>query len=127
MQKMIKYHLVLWSNGLIYTTAGHTSKGEENIEGPAWAPLLDNYMLTNSKLKDWDNMLETTIADEYGRISEYSSSDDPDGIKFDHFFFATDETPSVIGKPVVEKSSFWVPIDSSGTKIQEKLKGLYIL
>ncbi|XP_065621926.1 vacuolar protein sorting-associated protein 41 homolog isoform X3 [Quercus suber] len=36
---------------------GHTSKGEENIEGPAWAPLLDNYMLTNSKLKDWDNML----------------------------------------------------------------------
>ncbi|KAK7823472.1 hypothetical protein CFP56_035430 [Quercus suber] len=54
---------------------GHTSKGEENIEGPAWAPLLDNYMLTNSKLKDWDNMLETTIADEYGRISEYSSSD----------------------------------------------------
>nr|POE45189.1 hypothetical protein CFP56_25323 [Quercus suber] len=56
-------------------TKGHTSKGEENIEGPAWAPLLDNYMLTNSKLKDWDNMLETTIADEYGRISEYSSSD----------------------------------------------------
>nr|POE74338.1 rrp15-like protein [Quercus suber] len=54
---------------------GHTSKGEENREGPAWAPLLDNYMLTNSKLKDWDNVLETTVADEYGRISEDSSSD----------------------------------------------------
>lgn len=25
-------------------------------EGPAWAPLRDNYMLTNSKLKDWDKM-----------------------------------------------------------------------
>uniref|UniRef100_A0A7N2QXB1 RRP15-like protein n=1 Tax=Quercus lobata TaxID=97700 RepID=A0A7N2QXB1_QUELO len=54
---------------------GHTTKGEENREGPAWAPLLDNYVLTNSKLKDWDNMLETTVADENGRISEDSSSD----------------------------------------------------
>jgi len=23
---------------------------------PAWAPLRDNYMLTSSKLKDWDKM-----------------------------------------------------------------------
>ncbi|KAF3639110.1 putative potassium transporter 6-like [Capsicum annuum] len=25
-----------------------------NDEGPSWAPLRDNYMLTNPKLKDWD-------------------------------------------------------------------------
>ena len=35
---------------------GHTSKGKADGEGPAWAPLRDNYMLTNSKLKDWDKM-----------------------------------------------------------------------
>ncbi|BBG99873.1 hypothetical protein Prudu_009711 [Prunus dulcis] len=34
----------------------HTSKGPVDGEGPAWAPLQDNYMLTNSKLKDWDKM-----------------------------------------------------------------------
>jgi hypothetical protein len=40
---------------------GHTSKGEADGEGPAWAPLRDNYMLTNSKLKDWDKMLVRII------------------------------------------------------------------
>lgn len=40
---------------------GHTSKGEVDGEGPAWAPLRDNYMLTNSKLKDWDKMPVRTI------------------------------------------------------------------
>ncbi|XP_075646228.1 uncharacterized protein LOC142617322 [Castanea sativa] len=54
---------------------GHTSKGEVDGEGPAWAPLRDNYMLTNSKLKDWDKMPETTAADDFGRMSEDSSSD----------------------------------------------------
>ncbi|PNY13680.1 ABC transporter F family member 4-like protein [Trifolium pratense] len=29
-----------------------TSKGED--EQPSWAPLRDNYMLTNSRIKDWD-------------------------------------------------------------------------
>uniref|UniRef100_A0A2N9EJ29 RRP15-like protein n=1 Tax=Fagus sylvatica TaxID=28930 RepID=A0A2N9EJ29_FAGSY len=55
---------------------GHTSKGKADGEGPAWAPLRDNYMLTNSKLKDWDKMPETTVADDFGRMSEDSSSDD---------------------------------------------------
>ncbi|KNA17295.1 hypothetical protein SOVF_081400 [Spinacia oleracea] len=32
------------------------SKGEEDSVQPAWAPLRDTYMLTNSKLKDWDKM-----------------------------------------------------------------------
>ena len=34
---------------------GNTSD-PRNDEGPAWAPLRDNYMLTNPKLKDWDKM-----------------------------------------------------------------------
>lgn len=34
----------------------NTSGGAADAEGPAWAPLRDNYMLTNSKLKDWDKM-----------------------------------------------------------------------
>ena len=93
---------------------GHTSKGEVDGEGPAWAPLRDNYMLTNSKLKDWDKipvrtlfiytmlnvtlvegssspclyhhpsnpivssffcMQETAATDDFGRMSEDSSSD----------------------------------------------------
>ncbi|CAK7349158.1 unnamed protein product [Dovyalis caffra] len=34
------------------STKVHASSGE----GPSWAPLRDNYMLTNSKLKDWDKI-----------------------------------------------------------------------
>ena len=33
-----------------------SSSGQADDEGPAWAPLRDNYMLSNSKLKDWDKM-----------------------------------------------------------------------
>lgn len=48
-------------------------------EGPAWAPLRDNYMLTNSKLKDWDKMPETTLAaDNFGISAADSSSDEED-------------------------------------------------
>ncbi|XP_021733651.1 ribosomal RNA-processing protein 15-like [Chenopodium quinoa] len=37
------------------TTKGSSKDGEDNCQ-PAWAPLRDTYMLTNSKLKDWDKM-----------------------------------------------------------------------
>lgn len=37
-------------------TKASVSKGEEDSSQPAWAPLRDTYMLTNSKLKDWDKM-----------------------------------------------------------------------
>ncbi|KAL5865458.1 hypothetical protein ACOSQ3_002972 [Xanthoceras sorbifolium] len=59
--------------------SGRTS-GTTDEEGPAWAPLRDNYMLTNSKLKDWDKMSDTTIADDdFGRMSEEDgTSDDED-------------------------------------------------
>lgn len=38
------------------TTKASASKGEEGNGQPAWAPLRDTFMLTNSKLKDWDKM-----------------------------------------------------------------------
>ncbi|XWS31108.1 hypothetical protein CRYUN_Cryun23aG0049400 [Craigia yunnanensis] len=57
------------------SSKGNTSNAR-NDEGPAWAPLRDNYMLTNPKLKDWDKMGVSTIADDVGRMSEDSGSDD---------------------------------------------------
>ncbi|KAH7533531.1 uncharacterized protein LOC107416840 [Ziziphus jujuba] len=55
---------------------GQTSSGHVEGEGPAWGPLCDNYMLTSSKLKDWDKKPDTIVADELGKVSEDSSSDD---------------------------------------------------
>lgn len=46
-------------------------------EGPSWAPLRDNFMLTNSKLKNWDKMQDTTVTEDSG-MPTYSSSDDED-------------------------------------------------
>ncbi|PON33767.1 Rrp15p protein [Parasponia andersonii] len=54
------------------------SNGQVDVEAPAWAPLRDNYMLKNSKLKDWDKMPDTGVTDDVRRISEDSSSDDDD-------------------------------------------------
>ncbi|KAF2288993.1 hypothetical protein GH714_023542 [Hevea brasiliensis] len=54
----------------------HKSSGPVDSEGPSWAPLRDNYMLTNSKLKDWDKMPDKVVADDIGKISEDSGSDD---------------------------------------------------
>ncbi|GJY75938.1 hypothetical protein Tco_0481054 [Tanacetum coccineum] len=46
-------------------------------EGPAWAPLRDNYMLTTSKLKDWDKAAdEPEATDDFGRQEESSSDED---------------------------------------------------
>lgn len=46
-------------------------------EGPSWAPLRDNFMLTNSKLKNWDKMQDTNVTEDSG-MPTYSSSDDED-------------------------------------------------
>ncbi|XP_021631715.1 RRP15-like protein isoform X1 [Manihot esculenta] len=54
----------------------HKSSGPVDSEGPSWAPLRDNYMLTNSKLKDWDKMPDKVVADDFGKMSEDSDSDD---------------------------------------------------
>ncbi|KAL6539638.1 hypothetical protein OROHE_011409 [Orobanche hederae] len=53
-----------------------TSGGSVGGEGPAWAPLRDNYMLTNPKLKDWDKIQDTNTIDDFGRRSESDSDDD---------------------------------------------------
>ncbi|CAA2956538.1 RRP15 [Olea europaea subsp. europaea] len=53
-----------------------TSSSSVDGEGPAWAPLRDNYMLTNSKLKDWDKMQDTTTGDDFRRPSDSGSSSD---------------------------------------------------
>ncbi|KAL1555440.1 RRP15-like protein [Salvia divinorum] len=56
-----------------------TSSGSGDGEAPAWAPLRDNYMLANPKLKDWDKMQDANAADDFGRTSDTgSSSDDSD-------------------------------------------------
>ncbi|KAM3345321.1 RRP15-like protein [Capsicum galapagoense] len=47
-----------------------------NDEGPSWAPLRDNYMLTNPKLKDWDKNPDTTVADDAKMSADSDSSDD---------------------------------------------------
>ncbi|XP_076907855.1 uncharacterized protein LOC143564471 [Bidens hawaiensis] len=53
------------------------TSGSAGDEGPAWAPLRDNYMLTNSKLKDWDKAAdEPEAADDFGRQEDSSSEDD---------------------------------------------------
>ncbi|KAA8524901.1 hypothetical protein F0562_011324 [Nyssa sinensis] len=64
------------SSQLAEPTKVHTSAGTMDGEGPAWAPLRDSYMLTNSKLKDWDKMPDTTVADDIRRMPSDSSSDD---------------------------------------------------
>ncbi|XP_058733966.1 uncharacterized protein LOC131605650 [Vicia villosa] len=50
-----------------------------NVEGeqPSWAPLRDNYMLTSSRIKDWDkNMAGKNESDDNENISEDSSSNE---------------------------------------------------
>ncbi|CAI9107009.1 OLC1v1006274C2 [Oldenlandia corymbosa var. corymbosa] len=56
-----------------------SSSGTGSADAPAWAPLRDNYMLANSKKKDWDKMQETTTdADDFGLPAGADSSSDDD-------------------------------------------------
>ncbi|XP_016446101.2 uncharacterized protein LOC107771274 isoform X2 [Nicotiana tabacum] len=52
------------------------ASNSSNDEGPSWAPLRDNYMLTNPKLKDWDKNADTTVADDLRVPADADSSDD---------------------------------------------------
>ncbi|XP_027344567.1 RRP15-like protein [Abrus precatorius] len=54
----------------------NASTGKVEDEQPAWAPLRDNYMLTSSRLKDWDKMPDKNVSDGIGKTSEDSSSDE---------------------------------------------------
>lgn len=85
---------------VFYTQAKESTDRVED-EQPAWAPLRDNYMLTSSKLKDWDKMpvsnlwsciyfyatqvacthhfaflQDKNVSDDMGKTSEDSSSDE---------------------------------------------------
>ncbi|XP_073125238.1 uncharacterized protein [Henckelia pumila] len=53
-----------------------TPSGAMDEEAPSWAPLRDDYMLTHPRLKDWDKMQDTNVADDFGRQSATDSSDD---------------------------------------------------
>ncbi|CAH9054821.1 unnamed protein product [Cuscuta epithymum] len=59
---------------------GETSSvGSKGKDGPAWAPLRDNYMITtNPKLKDWDKKQDMATRDDFGMHvdSDSSSGDD---------------------------------------------------
>ncbi|KAK7349481.1 hypothetical protein VNO77_06883 [Canavalia gladiata] len=54
----------------------NASAGTVENEQPAWAPLRDNYMLTSSRLKDWDKMPDKNVSDDIGKTSEDSSDED---------------------------------------------------
>ncbi|KAF3445300.1 hypothetical protein FNV43_RR14995 [Rhamnella rubrinervis] len=54
-----------------------TTSSQVDGEGPSWAPLRDNYMLTSSKLKDWDKKPDTIVAaDELENVSVINSSEE---------------------------------------------------
>nr|GLL34909.1 RRP15-like protein [Ipomoea trifida] len=53
-----------------------TSGGSRDQDGPAWAPLRDNYMLANPKLKDWDKKPDTAMGDNSGMPADTDSSSD---------------------------------------------------
>ncbi|BAA97004.1 unnamed protein product [Arabidopsis thaliana] len=52
--------------------AAHKSEDE----APVWAPLRDNYMLANPKLKDWDKKQETSEGDDFAGLSGDESYED---------------------------------------------------
>ncbi|OVA03107.1 Protein of unknown function DUF1665 [Macleaya cordata] len=58
------------------SSKGTKSTGAEDDDGPAWAPLRDSYMLTSSKLKNWDKMEDTSVAHDTGGMPPDSSSDE---------------------------------------------------
>lgn len=47
-------HILSCFDNVLLCVQGRATPGSINDEEPAWAPLRDNYMLTNPKLKDWD-------------------------------------------------------------------------
>ncbi|CAH8352181.1 unnamed protein product [Eruca vesicaria subsp. sativa] len=52
------------------------SSNTNEDEAPAWAPLRDNYMLANPKLKDWDKKQEASEGDDFAAMSGDESYED---------------------------------------------------
>ncbi|KAK7258349.1 hypothetical protein RIF29_23922 [Crotalaria pallida] len=64
-------------HGIGASAKANASTDVAEDEQPAWAPLRDNYMLTSSRLKDWDKMPDKIVSnDDIGQASEDSSSDE---------------------------------------------------
>ncbi|GAB2233723.1 hypothetical protein Droror1_Dr00002952 [Drosera rotundifolia] len=59
------------AGGKAFVPSSQADKGQ-----PSWAPLRDNYLLTDSKLKNWDKMAEGADNEDAGRIGGYGSDDD---------------------------------------------------
>ncbi|KAK9091088.1 hypothetical protein Sjap_024265 [Stephania japonica] len=60
----------------VESSKGANSAATKKEDGPAWAPLRDSYMLTSSKLKNWDKMQDTNAADDMVEKAQFSSSDE---------------------------------------------------
>ncbi|CAL9776301.1 unnamed protein product [Musa acuminata subsp. burmannicoides] len=58
------------------TTQFCDSKSMDKNNELGWAPLRNNYMLTSSKLKDWDKMPEAAAVVDHKQVSSESSSDE---------------------------------------------------
>ncbi|XP_010547191.1 PREDICTED: RRP15-like protein [Tarenaya hassleriana] len=52
------------------------SSNSNGNEAPAWAPLRDNFMLANPKLKDWDKKQDATRADDFDGVSGNESGEE---------------------------------------------------
>jgi hypothetical protein len=57
-------------------TKTDTKAHKSEDEAPVWAPLRDNYMLANPKLKDWDKKQETSEGDDFAGLSGDESYED---------------------------------------------------
>ncbi|XP_074584245.1 uncharacterized protein LOC141840224 [Curcuma longa] len=53
-----------------------SDSSKRNSNEPGWAPLRENYMLTNTKLKDWDKMAEPSAEVGAEKILSDSSSEE---------------------------------------------------
>ncbi|XP_073123133.1 uncharacterized protein [Henckelia pumila] len=53
-----------------------TPSGSMDEEVPSWAPLRDDYMLTQPRLKDWDKMQDKNVVDDFGGQLATDSLDD---------------------------------------------------
>ena len=52
--RAVSYKCILGNLLVRFRRQAQKSSNANEEEAPAWAPLRDNYMLANPKLKDWD-------------------------------------------------------------------------
>lgn len=60
----------------VFNSSKKSHSNNLNEDEPGWAPLRDSYMLTGSKLKDWDKMEDPVSIGEHKIMSDGSSSDE---------------------------------------------------